>query len=244
VDINVAELTDLVRAEHFKDGVVSLALRMVSGTATFHTREGANPPQLVIDTVEAVPPRVVSSAFDFATSPHKIHFTFSEDVSASLSASDVVVESVTSPGSVLALAPPAYDATTNTATFALSPAIAPDGRYVARLASAGVADAAGNALLADASLPFFFLGADFNRDARVNLSDFNVLAAHFGAVGATFGQGDANYDGNVNLQDFNLLAARFGATVPPHVTSLDGPFDDDDDESEREPAEAGTALSG
>ena len=238
VDINYAELTDLVRAEHFKDGVVSLALRMVSGSVTFHTREGTSPPQLVIETAEAVPPQVAASAFDFSASPHRISFTFSEDVSASLTASDVMVESLTNPGTVPTLGPPVYDATTNTATFAFLPAVAPDGRYVARLASSGVSDAAGNPLLTDASLPFFFLGADFNRDARVNLQDFNLLAANFGANGATFAQGDANYDGSVNLQDFNVLASRFGAALAPQTKPFVDPFDDESErgEAEEQPA--------
>jgi len=236
VDINYAQLTDLVRAEHVKDGVVSLAIRMVSGTATFHTREGASPPQLVVTTAEAVPPRVTASAFAFATSPHTLSFTFDEDVSASLSAADVLVESLTSPGTTLALSPPTYNAATNTATVAFAPGVVPDGRYVATLRGSGVTDAAGNAVVRDARVPFFFLAADFNHDAQVNLADFNTLASNFGTTGAaTFAQGDANYDGAVNLADFNVLAGRFGNTLPPApagspFTDFDDDDDDDDDD--------------
>jgi hypothetical protein len=191
---------------------------MVSGTATFQTREGANRPQLVISTVEAVPPRVTAASFDFSSRPHRLAFTFSEDVSASLSSADVQVPPLT-------LSDPTYDAGTNTATFAFSPDVVPDGRYVARLLADGVADAAGNALLADEALPFFFLAADFNHDAQVNLLDFNILASNFGATGgASFAQGDANYDGSVNLLDFNVLASRFGNTISP---------DDDSDEPDQ-----------
>ena len=46
---------------------------------------------------------------------------------------------------------------------------------------------------------------------RVNLDDFNVLAANFGQSPRDFTQADFNYDGVVNLKDFNILAGRFGS---------------------------------
>jgi len=58
------------------------------------------------------------------------------------------------------------------------------------------------------------LQGDANFDGRVNLNDFNVLAANFGTTGtATWQTGDFNFDGNVNLNDFNLLAANFGQVI-------------------------------
>ena len=54
------------------------------------------------------------------------------------------------------------------------------------------------------------LAGDANHDGRVNLQDFNRLAAHFGQSPRDFTQGNFNYDSVVNLQDFNRLAARFG----------------------------------
>ena len=55
---------------------------------------------------------------------------------------------------------------------------------------------------------------DANLDGRVNLADFNRLAAGFGATGgASWTQGNFNYDGGVNLSDFNLLASNFGRGV-------------------------------
>ena len=56
---------------------------------------------------------------------------------------------------------------------------------------------------------------DANLDGAVNLSDFNRLAANFGAGGAFWHNGDFNYDGNVNLSDFNVLAANFGLSAGP-----------------------------
>jgi hypothetical protein len=93
--------------------------------------------------------------------------------------------------------------------------VVPDGTYRATLIGTGVTDPAGNPLGADHTYDFFFLAGDANHDARVNLSDFNILAANFGQSGRDFTRGDYNYDGTVNLQDFNVLASRFGAVVAP-----------------------------
>jgi hypothetical protein len=68
------------------------------------------------------------------------------------------------------------------------------------------------------------LAGDATRDGRVNLNDFNVLAANFGGSNKTFSQGDFTYDGQVNLEDFNILAGRFGAAVStsaPDATPFD-----------------------
>ena len=68
-------------------------------------------------------------------------------------------------------------------------------------------------MAADVDIPFFVLASDANGDERVNLRDFNILAANFGELNRPFSQGDFNYDGLVNLQDFNLLASRFGQAI-------------------------------
>ncbi len=57
-------------------------------------------------------------------------------------------------------------------------------------------------------------GGDGNNDNRVDLADFGLLAAHFGASGfatesAAWGA-DFNGDGIVNLADFALLQSNFG----------------------------------
>jgi hypothetical protein len=111
----------------------------------------------------------------------------------------------------------AYDFATNSArfTYLANPAgILPDGDYHAVFA-AGILDRFGNASVDPVLLDFFFLNGDANRDRRVNLADFNILAANFGQSNRTFSQGDFDYSGNVNLSDFNLLASRFGAAIVP-----------------------------
>jgi hypothetical protein len=160
---------------------------------------------------DEVVPTVIASAFRFETAPHQVRFTFGEDVSASLSEADLTVIDLAS-GLPVATSLTNYDATTNTATFTIGQTLR-DARFRATLAAAGITDPAGNALAADHAFDFFFLRGDANHDARVNLTDFNILAANFGQSSRDFTQGDFNYDTIVNLQDFNLLASRFGTVL-------------------------------
>jgi len=158
-------------------------------------------------------PSVLASQFIFATLPQKLTFVFNQNVSASLGLNDFVIQQLPS-GPVVTPSGLTYDAGTNTATVSFNSALL-DGRYRARLIAAGISGPGGQ-LLADHLFEFTFLRGDANGDGRVNLRDFNVLAANFGRTGtALFSQADFNYDRNVNLQDFNILAARFGTSLSP-----------------------------
>ena len=89
----------------------------------------------------------------------------------------------------------------------------PDGDYRLTLPPGTVLADDGDVPLDEAvSAEFFVMAGDFNRDRRVNLADFTVLASNFGGEGV-FTRGDANYDGVVNLADFTILAGRFGTTL-------------------------------
>ena len=163
------------------------------------------------------PLAVSQSSFAYVTAPHALVFRFDANVADSLSLDDLVVRNLTSgtdvPRDAMHLA---YDASTDTATVTfpgLPGGLLPDARMRATIRAADLISATGNALAADHVFEFFFLRGDANHDARVNLSDFNILAANFGQGGRDFAHGDFNYDGIVNLDDFNVLAARFGASV-------------------------------
>ncbi len=174
---------------------------------------------------DLTPPSVVQSSFTLATAPHRVSFRFSENVSPSLALSDITVENLTTmttiPSASMNLA---YDARTDTAALTFpgftdgAAGVLPDGRYRMTVNAAGVTDGAGNALAANFVFDFFFLRGDANHDARVNLVDFNILAANFGQSPRDFTQGDFDYSNNVNLDDFNILASRFGTTVAPSVS--------------------------
>jgi hypothetical protein len=110
-----------------------------------------------------------------------------------------------------------YDAATNVArfTYLANPAgILLDGGYHAEF-PVGILENFGNASTDSVLLDFFFLQGDANHDRRVNLADFNILAANFGQSNRTFAQGDFDHSGKVNLIDFNTLASRFGRVVSP-----------------------------
>ncbi len=61
---------------------------------------------------------------------------------------------------------------------------------------------------------------DANGDDQVDLADFGILKANFGAAG-NVGQGDFVRDGRIDLADFGALKANFGGPVEaPEPSSL------------------------
>jgi glucose/arabinose dehydrogenase len=165
-------------------------------------------------------PVVLSSGFVFSepapNPPHQVRFSFSENVSASLTVADLTVmrldDNTTIPSGSIALQ---YRAQGQQASFrfpGLPGGVLPDGNYRATLSAAGVTDAFGNALPGDAVVDFFVFAGDANHDRTVNIADFSALAANFNQPG-TFEQGDFNYSGTVEIGDFSVLASRFNTTL-------------------------------
>jgi uncharacterized delta-60 repeat protein len=192
------------------------------------------PQQFGVIAIVAAPnqaPAIDRSSFEFETA-HRLRFQFNEPINpATLAAGDLTLTDLGTGQPVDATgATGAYDATTRTARFTLPTRLA-DGNYRAALAPGSVADPGGATNgESTGAFDFFVLAADANRDRRVNLQDFNILAANFGQTNRDFTQGDFNYDGRVNLQDFNILAGRFGQTVTPAVSGRSG---DDEDVRDR-----------
>jgi hypothetical protein len=199
------------------DGVTTLAngVRQITARQT-PVSEPQSPDSIALAvTIDTVAPALVTSpAFNFLGLPHSVTYGFDENVGPSLASGDFAVTRL--PGTNVPV-DVAYNAGSNVATltFGTSQTILTDGRYTANVNGGAITDVAGNALPAVAQLDFFFLMGDANRDARVDLADFDILAANFGQSPRDFTQGDFNYSGNVNLDDFNLLASRFGAAVAP-----------------------------
>jgi hypothetical protein len=161
------------------------------------------------DGVEAL-----SIRFDDDTS-HQIVVQFDKDVSASLSADDLLLDNVTTDTRISA-SNVAYNTSTKTATFTFADLL-PGGNYRAVLSAEDVTDGSNFPLHADAVLDFFVLSGDFNHDRVVDMADSQIAAADIGASSATFSQGDINYDGSVDTTDLGLVGARLGATLsaPP-----------------------------
>ncbi len=170
-------------------------------------------PASTTNTVIIGAPAVSATSFLFNTLPQRITFTFDQNVGASLSLADFVVQKLPA-GPIVTPDSLSYDSGTNTATLSFNTPL-PDGNYRATALAAGITNSGGTPMAADVIFNFFFLNGDANHDGRVNLSDFNILAANFGQSNRNFSQGDFNYDTIVNLIDFNLLASRFGQMVAP-----------------------------
>lgn len=183
---------------------------------TARNQQGANPestdsPALSV-TVDTVAPTLASPTnFVYATQPHKLVYSFSEDVSATLDNADVAV--TTDPGGSPVTTTFSYNGGLNQGTYDFGGVLA-DGDYLADLTGAGVTDVAGNPM-SDSTDGFFFMMADANHDRHVNSDDFNLLATNFGFSPRDFTQGDFTYDGQVNSDDFNELATRFGNVLGP-----------------------------
>jgi hypothetical protein len=178
--------------------------------------QSAASPLLAI-TIDTVAPSLVGGTptFHYETAPHGLIYTFSEDVGPTLGVGDFAVQQLPSTNANVSLS---YDGGSDTATLTFNGfanGVLTDGQYNAVLSSAGVTDVAGNALTSNSDFNFFFLLGDANHDGFVNLQDFNILAANFGALGTSYPQADFNYDGQTNLADFNILASQFGAAVAP-----------------------------
>ncbi len=95
-----------------------------------------------------------------------------------------------------------------------------DGNYLATLSTSGITNATGQPLAGDHDFDFFVFAGDVagnpdpdRRDRAINLTDFDVVAAHFGQSGMTYFDENLNSDGSVNLGDFNILAGKFGTTL-------------------------------
>jgi hypothetical protein len=165
---------------------------------------------VVIDTLA---PTVAAGAFAYQTS-HNISFSFNEDVSGTIGVEDLSVRKQGDPSDLSTNGVTKTYGVGNVATFTYTGQI-PNGTYHGKLITAGVTDAAGNAVSSDGGFDFFVLAADGNRNGTVEITDFNILAANFGKSGETFTQGNYDYssDGTITLLDFNVLAANFGKQV-------------------------------
>lgn len=195
----------------------------ITATATDSVGNISTPSPALAITIDTTRPVLGSSAFLFDLNPMRLRFGFSESVQATLSLVDFLLQNLTTPSTVdpglLALV---YDEIANFADIrfpGIGGGILQDADYRATVQSSGISDVAGNTLVGNPILNFFFLNADATRDRVVSLADFDVLAANFGQTDQTFSHGDFNYDGLVNLRDFNRLATQFGKLLPPPAAS-------------------------
>jgi hypothetical protein len=168
---------------------------------------------------DTTPPTVVDSNFAFAAMPQSVSFKFSEDVSAGMNGSELSVVNLDTGAQV-----PASDLTFtygsgNVATWSYVPGTLPDGDYRATLDGSKVHDAAGNKLGADATLDFFALAGDTNRDRVVDFNDLVNVAQNYNTdTGMTYAEGDLNMDHAVDFNDLVILAQNYNSSLPAPAT--------------------------
>ncbi|HWP40740.1 MAG TPA: dockerin type I domain-containing protein, partial [Tepidisphaeraceae bacterium] len=163
-------------------------------------------------------PTVLTQGFHYLSAPQRLTYQFSENVSASLSTADLMLQNLTTsttvpPGSIAL----SYDPGTNTATFSFpgfAGGILPDANYRATLLAAGVTNSSGTPMAANVITDFFTLAGDANRDRIVNIRDLAILTANWLQSPRNFSQADFNYDTFVDRLDLDLMAMRWQAALP------------------------------
>jgi hypothetical protein len=175
---------------------------------------------------ENVKPTSTPSKVLTTMAPQYVSFNFSEDVSASLAASDLRLETA-SGQPVFAPATLTWNPALLRATFTfLNPL--PEGAFVARLLSADVTDAAGNPLAASVASPFYFYRGDMNNDGAVNnldIAPFVQGLTNPAGFQSTYLYtpdllGDVNRDGSFNNLDISaFVTVLTGGTLTVPATA-------------------------
>jgi hypothetical protein len=176
-------------------------------------------------TVDATPPQIGGSTFNYQLAQQSIVLYFREAVQPA-GVGDLTLVNLTTGQTIdPATIATAYDpvAKTQTITFPGFPyAHLADGDYKLTLAAAGVTDPAGNALDGNSDgtggdafvFRFYQLGGDANRDRKVDFNDLVALAQYYNTAGKIWPDGDFNGDGNVDFNDLVILAQRYNTSLP------------------------------
>ncbi len=166
-------------------------------------------------TITELRPEVIASDFEFEFR-QRATLDFSQDVGASLTANSVSIvnldTSTTLPTTSYAFS---YDPLLNRVALGFEGGTLANGNYRVTIDADDVVNSSGEAMAADATLDFFVLAGDANRDGSVSILDFAILRGNFGRSDSPlFSEGDFNYDGSVSILDFAILRGNFGASVP------------------------------
>ncbi|HEY2761165.1 MAG TPA: Ig-like domain-containing protein, partial [Pirellulales bacterium] len=180
-----------------------------------------------INVIDNTPPSVVSSSFQHA-GPQQFQVQFSEDVSGSLSASDLQLVNQTTgqtidPSSIAV----SYNSGSNTATFTFpgfAGGILPIGNYQATIAAANITDAAGNPLLSNFTTSITQVVGDWNLDGQLNqpdiaaamnaLADLNGYRSQHNLSTAQLNLlGDSNQDSQLTNTDLQALISQIASST-------------------------------
>jgi hypothetical protein len=174
--------------------------------------------------IDTVAPKVTSADFLRDGGPARIRIAFDENVSQSLTASDLELRNLTT-GELLAGAAMSYDAQANVATWTFDTLAAgqlPTGDYAAVLVADGVTDRAANPIDGDRNgsaggnlvISFFHFHGDANLDRSVDFNDLVALAQSYNTAGGkTWAEGDFTGDGAVDFNDLVQLAQNYNTSL-------------------------------
>jgi hypothetical protein len=172
-----------------------------------------------------------AGGFSASGGVHKVVFTFSRDVGASINETDLLLENLTTgvPVATGAMSV-AWDPVTFTATWTF-PGLAggklPEARYRATLLAAGInvtgqtLDGNGDGASGDNRVVNFInLVGDADGNGTVNHLDFNIVFVNMDKSNATWDMGDFDGNGKVDFGDYQFLSRNFGKTLPPNAAPL------------------------
>lgn len=193
----------------------------LAGNARFVDSPGVNDPGVIVDMgayERQLPIYATGATLQTDGASPAVNVSFNVPLSsASISASDLVIQAVLGDGSLggnLPVTAFSYDPVTRSISFSI-PATVADGNYRATLAAGSVADAEGNAVSSTAGFDFFTLAGDANHDRKVDINDLAALAANWQGNSKTFSQGDFDYNGIVDSGDLAILAGNWQKTLAP-----------------------------
>jgi murein DD-endopeptidase MepM/ murein hydrolase activator NlpD len=117
---------------------------------------------------------------------------------------------------------PGVDRSKQRFNFPSSPAGLPDGNYRLTLPANTIGDLSSQFATTSATIDFYVLSGDANRDRMVNFADLVILARNFNQSGKTYSLGNFNYsaDGKVDFADLVILARNFNKSLPLPVLGV------------------------
>ncbi|MFT3787918.1 MAG: hypothetical protein QM770_17400 [Tepidisphaeraceae bacterium] len=167
-------------------------------------------------------PHVTAFVFDHDTAQQTLQFTFDQDVSSSLAASDLWVYPEGTDMSRLSpsLFTHTYNTATNVATFSYGPGQLDVGHYRASLYAEDVLGTDGTPMQADASFSFGFLWGDLNDDGVTDSADRSIASANVGKPNPTYSDGDLDGDGAVTQGDVSWIINAALTSVATYAQGL------------------------
>ena len=178
-------------------------------------------------------PVVVAASFHSQDRPHNVEITFSHDVGASLTATDLIIGGNRYDFTTNQMVPASfvpgvdfhldsYNPTTRTARIQFDlqnelgiAQLLPSGRYTISFAGNAITNDNGVAVDTAYSFPLAFLSGDTNGDFTVDFDDLLIVAQQYGnsVSSSPFASGDFNDDGVVNFDDLLVLAQHYNVSI-------------------------------